>query len=229
MQTASAYSYSVTTINNYTYLPDLSQGSANYAIVEHYLHDVAGWSQLFYARDTGVVEEDFGINSGGYQGLDSADFHYHFGHGMDDVGTEIAMYDWMAGYDYNDVRAQDVYKKWDNNNEWVLLHSCHILDDYNDWAGALKSSHGILGYRTSVLAYSIAELNNFFGATIDDNDEICDAWLFATVEAYDGTTRAAMIADTYNQYVYDHLNGQGTMQPNESPDDNLYAFGSWWC
>ncbi|MDD2613823.1 MAG: hypothetical protein PHP71_03005 [Methanosarcina sp.] len=62
MQTASAYSYSVTTINNYTYLPDLSQGSANYVIVEYYPHDVAGWSQLFYARDTGVVEEDFGIN-----------------------------------------------------------------------------------------------------------------------------------------------------------------------
>lgn len=230
-QTASAYSYSVTTINNYTspLFSDLTQGPTNYARVEHWLHDVAGWSEYFYASETDVDETDFGTLNSGYQGLDGADFHYHFGHGINDVGTEIALYNWLPGYNYNDVRADDVYKKWDNNNEWVLLHSCHILSDYMSWSGALKYSHGILGYTTTVPAYSIVELNTFFEATINDDDEICDAWLFATVEAYEPDVRAAMIADTDDQYVYDHLNGQDTMEPDEYPDDNLYAFGSWRC
>ncbi|AKB51927.1 hypothetical protein MSBRW_2674 [Methanosarcina barkeri str. Wiesmoor] len=228
-QTASAYSYSVTIIENYSVLNSLApHGTENYGIVENWLHDVAGWNEYFYDSETNVDETDFGTLDSGYQGLDDADFHYHLGHGVDDIGTEIALYNWLPGYNYNDVRAQDVYKKWDNNNEWVLLHSCHILDDYNDWAGALEYSHGILGFTTE--AFTNEELvDKFFTYTIDDDDEICDAWWFATVETFESPVRAAMIADTDNQYVYDHLNGQGTMQPDEYPDDSLYAYGSWRC
>lgn len=228
IQPASAYSYSVTTINNYNLLDDLTQGASHYARVEYWLHDVAGWSESFYATETNVDETDFGTLNSGYQGLDSADFHYHLGHGVDDVGTELALYNWAPGYNYNDVRAQDVYKKWDNNNEWVMLHSCYVLDDYDDWADALKYSHGIMGFKTK--SYTSTELlNQFFTQAINNDETICDSWYTATKAVFNTTVTAVIITDTDNQMVYDHLNGQGSMEPNESPDDSGYAYDYWSC
>jgi hypothetical protein len=109
-----------------------------------------------------------------------------------------------------------------------MIASCEVLHDVNEWAKALKYGHGILGF-SSTVPTSTALLDSFFEETINNDDEIVDAWLFATVETFDSSVIAVAIADTDDQFVYDHLNGQGTMEPNESPDDSLYAYNSWGC
>lgn len=175
-------------------------------------------------------ETDFGSSNSGYTGLDSADFHYHTGHGSDQIGlvAEICLYNWASYSSTGDVQASEVNKKWDQNNEWVMIASCEVLHDVNEWAKALKYGHGILGF-SSTVPTSTALLDRFFEETINNDDEIVDAWLFATVETFDSSVTAVAIADTDDQFVYDHFNGQGTMEPNESPDDSLYAYNSWGC
>ena len=45
-------------------------------------------------------------------------------------------------------------KNWELNNEWVMLHSCKVLeeDDIGRWGGALVYSHMILGFATITYA-----------------------------------------------------------------------------
>lgn len=226
---ASAYEYSVTTIEDYVVLDDLDPwGQQEYANVEHWLHDVAGWTEEFYESEYNVDESDFGTSDTGYLGLDDADFHFHFGHGVDDVGTELALRNWLPGPDVKDVRAQDVADKWDQDNEWVLLHSCKILRDSDDWAEALKYSHGIMGFSTTVQP-STSFVYDFFDEAITNDAKLCDAFYDATVNNFGSSVTAVMIADTNAQLCYDHLNGQGTMQPSETTDDSSYAYLSWGC
>ncbi|AKB37684.1 hypothetical protein MSSAC_3094 [Methanosarcina siciliae C2J] len=229
VSSASAHSYSMTRINDYTNADDLNL-EPECARVNYWLGTVAVWSQDFYETETDVEETDFGSSNSGYTGLDSADFHYHTGHGTDEIGytSEICLYNWVSYSSTGDVQASEVEKKWDQDNEWVLIASCKVLKDHSEWAKALKYSHGILGFSTEV-PVSTALVDSFFDETINENDEICDAWLFATVETFDTSVTAVIVADTDDQFAYDHLNGQGTVEPDESPDDSLYAYNSWEC
>ena len=229
MSNASAYEYSVTVVDDYTYLDDLTpHGQNQYERVEYWLHDVAGWSEEFYHKDSAVTESDFGTSDSGYTGLDSADFHYHSGHGVDDVGTELALRSWLPGVNYNDVRAQDVEYKWDQDNEWVLLHSCNILDDSSDWAKALDSSHGIMGFATTSYT-STTLVDEFFDEAINSDETIADSYYHATKAAFGSSVKAVIIADTSSQMTNDHLHGQGSMAADESTNDASYAYLSWWC
>lgn len=234
MSNASAYEYSVTVVDDYkySYLPYIDDldphGQNQYERVEYWLHDVAGWSEEFYHKDASVTESDFGTNDVGYKGLDGADFHYHSGHGFMDVGRELALHNWLPGVNYYDVRAQDVEYKWDQDNEWVLLHSCSILYDSYDWAKALNQSHGIMGFSTTSYV-STALINEFFDEAINNDETISDSYYHATKAAFGSSVRAVMISDTSAQMSYDHLNGEGTMEPDESPNDSFYAYLSWWC
>ncbi|WP_129597372.1 hypothetical protein [Methanohalophilus profundi] len=98
ISTASAYEYSVTTIDEYVILGDLDPwGQNEYERVEYWLHDVAGWTEEFHESEYNVDESDFGTSNSGYKGLDEADFHFHFGHGVDDIGTELALRNWLPG------------------------------------------------------------------------------------------------------------------------------------
>jgi hypothetical protein len=173
---AVAYEYSVTTIEEYITLSDLDPwGQKEYERIEYWLHDIAGWNEEFYENEYNVDESDFGTSTGGYEGLDEADFHFHLVHGVDDTGTELALRNWLPGPDVKDIRAQDVEYKWDKDNEWVFLHSCHILDDSSDWAKALDSSHGIMGFSTT--SYVSTDLiDEFFEEAINNDETIADSY-----------------------------------------------------
>lgn len=82
--------YSITIVEDYEHSYDpwpcsvgdlLPWGTLEANIVEDWLGKKAGWYNIFRKKDNGVTKADFGVNNVGYQGLDEADFHFHFGHG----------------------------------------------------------------------------------------------------------------------------------------------------
>ncbi|WP_202319831.1 hypothetical protein [Archaeoglobus neptunius] len=78
-----AYSYSITNIEDYTSLDDLTPFGTQVANkVQYWLGTEDGWIQKFYHKDSSVDRENFGILDSGWQGLDESDFHWHVGHGL---------------------------------------------------------------------------------------------------------------------------------------------------
>ena len=222
--------YSVSTIEDYSdsILGDICGGQAAYNALENTLHDNAGWTEKFYKVNDSVDKTHFGTSNSGDQGLDGADFHYHLGHGYNDIGTELCLHDWLPGWNYADVRAQDVEYKWDEDNEWVLLHSCHILADHGDWKHALKHSHALMGFESG--SYSDAALvNNFLANAVDDDMTVYDAYRKATKDTFGSDVTAAVIFDTDGQYYNDHLWGEGEVMPDEYLDDDYWKYYSWNC
>jgi hypothetical protein len=229
---ANAYEYSVTTIEDYSdseWLGNLDPwGQLNYDKIEYWFHDQAGWTEHFWEKNDSVDEPDFGTSNSGYQGLDEADFHYHFGHGVNDIGSEIALHNWAPGWNYADVRAEDVHKKWDSDNKWVLIDCCHVLESYDDWAGALKYSHAILGFASTT--YTTTGVSDRFGRNVIQNDmTIYDAYYAATIDTHGSDVIGAAIFDNEEQKNKDHLWGQGEVAADESPDDDEYWYYSWSC
>jgi len=203
-----------------------------YEKVEYWLKDRADWTERFYATNKSVDESDFGTSNNGDQGLDEADFHYHTGHGgMDqeeDNRTEICLRDWEPGENLGDVRAQEVADMWDEDNEWVLIHSCHVLRDHDDWKHALKYSHAVMGFETIVQRDS--ELpDKFFEYATNDDMTVYDAYRKATIDTFGSAVTAAVIFDTEEQMDNDHLWGEGVVMPDEYPDDDEYWYRSWNC
>jgi len=200
--------------------------------VEYWLKDHADWTEHFYATNESVKESDFGTSNNGYQGLDEADFHYHTGHGgvdQEEGGTtEICLRDWQAGENRGDVRSQEVADKWDEDNEWVLIHSCHVLRDHDNWKHALKYSHAVMGFETIVQRDS--ELpDKFFEYATNDDMTVYDAYYWATIDTFGSNVTAAVIFDTEEQMDNDHLWGEGVVMPDEHPDDDKYWYKSWNC
>lgn len=149
-------------------------------------------------------------------------------HGVDDIGTELALRNWLPGINIEDVRAQDVADKWDQDNEWVFLHSCHILADEDDWADALRYSHGIMGFTTESTV-STSLIDRFFTNTIINDYKMTTSFYKATKDTYDTDVTAAIITDNIDQWNTDHLHGQGDMEADEYPDDSSYCYLSWEC
>jgi hypothetical protein len=225
-----AVEYSVSTIEDYSdsILGDLCDGQAAYNALENTLHDDAGWTEKFYEVNDSVDEPDFGTSNSGYQGLDGADFHYHLGHGIDNSGTEVCLHDWWP-WNNAAVRASDVADKWDEDNEWVILQSCHILADHDDWKHALKHSHALMGFESG--SYSDAALVNNFMANAVGNDAmtVYDAYRAATEDAFGSDVTAVVIFDTDGQFYNDHLWGEGVVMPDEYLDDDYWKYDSWNC
>lgn len=55
-------------------------------------------------------------------------------------------------YPLSSVTPSMVSKKWDKDNEWVLLHSCKVLQDVSYWGATLKYFHMLLGFKTTTYA-----------------------------------------------------------------------------
>ncbi len=225
---SSAYSYSISYVEDY----DLQQmdmigwGTAVRDVVQSRLNG-AGWSQSFCAADGNVDETDFGSQNSGYQGLDGAYLHYHFGHGCNaGVGTEIQLAHWQL-LQHDAVVRDEVYKKWDSTNKWVIVDACHVLED-EQWGGALKYSHGILGFASSKMT-STELPDRFFLYVIDYDYTIAYAWKLASQSCYDSNCVGAVIFDTQGQLDDDHLSGQGYVSPNEYPDDDCVYVSTWQC
>ena len=223
--------YSVTTIEDYSNICDLAPYGQNaYNTLECVLND--GWTKSFYKVNESVDESDLGTGDGDYQGLDGADFHYHFGHGgedSDEGGTEICLHNWKSGENIGDVRAQEVAYKWDEDNEWVILHSRHVLRDHNDWKDALKYSHAVMGFETVTHCSTSELLEKFFEYAIEHDMTVYHAYCQATIDTFGSTVTAAVIFDTDVQFQNDHLWGEGEVMPDEYLDDDYYVYRSWNC
>ena len=227
--------YSVTIIEDYSesfLLGDLDPwGQLFYEKVEEWLKDQESWTEKFYEVNESVDEADFGTSDTGYQGLDEADFHYHFGHGIEDLywigGTDICLHDWEPGW-IGDVTPGEVDKKWDCDVEWVLIASCHVLRDYEDWAGALKYCHALLGFETTYLT-SYEFPDKFFEYAIDDEMTVYEAYHQATIDSFGSCVTAVAIFDNEEQALNDHLWGHGEVADDEYPDDDNYWHNSWDC
>jgi len=237
--TAAGNSYSITIVEDYEHssdpwpcsVSDLTPwGKMEADLVEEWLGNKAGWYKEFRHEDSEVTKEDLGTSNIGYEGLDEADFHFHFGHGYNLPlwGTFLALWNWSPCTGGLTVNPSDVHKKWDFNNEWVFLHSCNVLSDKQGWGSALKYSHIIMGFSTTT--YTSTDLiDRFFRAAVDWDWTLTQAYYYATKESYDENVKAVIIADTEEQYNNDHLWGQGYVAPDEYPDDDIVWFTEWSC
>ena len=232
--------YSVTTIEDYSDsrllgqgLSDLFGGQTAYTALENTLHDDNSWTEEFYEMNDSVDKPDLGTsNTEDQQGLDEADFHYHLGHGSPRWCDQkrLCLHNWKPG-NGAEVAAHDVADKWDEDNEWVLLHSCRILEDHDDWEHALKHSHAVMGFESSSWVYPDAKLVNNFLANAVGNDAktVYDAYRAATEDAFGSDVTAGVIFDTDGQFFHDHLWGEGVVMPDEYQDDDYWRYVSWSC
>jgi hypothetical protein len=224
--TTSAYSYSITNIENYSWLSDLSPDGTEIANkVQYWLGTETGWTEEFYHKDSAVNKEDFGSSNSGYQGLDESDFHWHIGHGLWD-NMDIALSDYSPWNPWATVDSGDVWGKWDLNNEWVVFQSCYVLGD-PFWGAALKYSHMLLGFQT--ISYADSNLpEKFFEYAIDYDWPVLDAYKKATILTFGSDVEATAFVDTQEQ-LNDHLWGQGYVAPDEYPDDSSAYYYHWNC
>ena len=232
--------YSVTTLDKYNYTTGFDPAyGANYIYpkTKYWLQDKNSWTKKFYWYNSTVWQTDFGTQTSGYQGLDEADYHIHFGHGGKDLITEeqeICLYEWNWGNeDHNglkgDVAWDEVYNKWDLDSEWVFIYSCNVLNDsIGKWGAALNKGHMILGFTTHTFTnYQI--LDTFYSQLIDNDNTMVNSYYVATTSAFGGDVKAAAIADTEDQFYHDHLWDQGEVKQDESPNDNIVWYAEWSC
>jgi hypothetical protein len=217
--------FSMTNVEWYDTSDDLFPWGRNVCnVVSNWMIGSAGWSQRFYDRDGDVNDLDFGSQNSGYQGLDEAEFHYHFGHGDLLSGETYVDY---SNYPTSSLTRGDVYKKWDETNKWVVFDACYVLANLQ-WGGALKYSHGILGFSTEKTV-STDLPDQFLRNCIDYDYTIGYSWKRATQDIYDPDDTARVIFDTESQLLNDHMSGQGYVAPNENPDDDTVYYDSWSC
>lgn len=222
-----AYQYSMTSVYVYDNPPpgsSLPYANEIHTTVRNWLTGAPGWTERFYEFNPYVEDTDFGSQNSGYQGLDEADLHYHFGHGININGESHVKY---KDYPNSDLVRGDVYKKWDLTNKWVIFDACEVLANLQ-WGGALKYSHGILGFSTEKTP-SPALPDNFLRYSIDNDYTLGASWKHATQDIYPSGVTARVVFDTQDQLQNDHLSGQGYVAPNENPDDDVIYYDEWTC
>ena len=129
---------------------------------------------------------------------------------------------------WNGVNKSEVYKKWDLKNKWVIIDACHILENLQ-WGGALKYSHGILGF-ASTKGASDSLPDRFFEKGITYDYTMAYSWEYATSDTYPGSGYVGrVIFDTEEQLIYDYLPGQGYVAADEYPDDDTVYWYDWTC
>jgi PKD repeat protein len=224
--------YSMTNIENFDTLTDLyPYGTMTHTNVSNWLTGTPGWVELFYDLDTNVDNVDFATTG---EGLNNADLHYHFGHGdYVDIGGTWKGIVQFADYPNSYLTKDQVYKKWGSSigspNKWVVLDACWVLKDLQ-WGGALKHSHGILGFASNKIAHDDKSLSAYFFQHCIDNDySIASAWQRATQEVlFEDHTLVRVIFDTEDQLHNDHLPGQGSISASEVNDDDTVYYDEWW-
>lgn len=157
---AMAYDFSITYVEDYKYsdapwpctVGDLEPwGHLQADKVEEWLNKKAGWNLRFRMSDSLIRRSRFPLPRRTW---------------VQSSRCFLALWNWSPCYGGLTVSSSDVNKKWDLDNEWVFLHSCHVLSDVSGWDNALKYSHIIMGFST--VSYTSTELiDRFFRATID--------------------------------------------------------------
>lgn len=170
------------------------------------------WTNVFYHTEESVTKADFAVTNNGNLNLNDATLHYHMGHGHEDWLLEthhswIPLTGWPFGADTL-VDHTDVDKKWTDKNKWVFIDSCDVLID-KQWGGALKTSHGILGY-SSYKWTSDMLLRIFFDNAVTNNRSITQSYYIATKEAQTGPLATVIFDDPY-----------------QFPDDDIVYYAEW--
>jgi hypothetical protein len=201
-----------------------------------------GWQQGFYRSGSEVTKADFAVNpESGHLTLNSAILHFHVGHGTqpdNDGHTTLQLLD--QNNDGYSLSASEVEGLWGGNNKWVILDSCYVMSD-NDWAKALGTSHGILGFKTQ------ADVNprfteRFLYYAIDENKTVYESFARTVYNLYKDTRvpksagateyTDAMVATVIfkdeNQAKYDYLPGTGTEIYSGTNSGHAYRY-SWLC
>ena len=150
--------------------------------------------------------------------------------------------------DYTDILTpQEIAGKWNENNKWVVLSSCQVLQDVR-WNNALGTTHGIFGFSTDSIADPSLSYQ-FFKYAMEDHLPLSEAWRNATIDVYNGRTVSVPLIpppDGYSyypvevpikaivrfanesQYYNDHLPGYGTVEPDGNQND-VVKVDSWDC
>ncbi len=221
-------SYSMTSVTIYTNastFPSLPYRSEMHNAIRNRLTGSPGWSELFFQEETAVDDSDFGTQNSVYHGLDEADLHYHYGHGG--ISQEGSTYLPYTYWPNGDLNRNDVNKKWDLINRWVVFDACSVLTDLQ-WGQALRYSHGILGFSTQKTP-TVDLPDRFLQNCIDNDYTIAYSWRRATEDIFSSDVTARVIFDTQDQMNNDHLTGQGTVAANEFPDDDVVYWAEWTC
>lgn len=240
------------------YTIDRTLGTENAERVKFWLKG-AGWGDpVFEHYNDNVIKEDFGTQNGGYEGLDETTFHYYFGHGFCNVcdpkdkvtkglpvtaTSGLGLFNWTKEIDvgvppydrvHEHLDVAEVNGKWDKKNKWVMLHTCSAAGD-PAWAKALKTSHGILGFKTTISTDVAPGMlpDQFFKYAIEEKHSIADAYKLATRDTFKGVQSeggdiiGVTIFDNTEQYETDHLPDMGPIAPDEDTNDNLVQFIEW--
>lgn len=195
-----------------------------------------GWQLAFVHNDTEVTKTDFGTTGGG---LNAATFHYHFGHGNYSQALKLYRYHFMTDgttpypeqpylTPYS-VHYSELENRWGNQNKWVVLDACSILENAN-WGQALGTSHGILGF-ASEKRPSQDLPNLFLHYALDENRSVYQSYHDATFGSFTRNVTAAAIFSNDDQFNNDHFPGHGTIIPDEFPNNHAndrYA-DPWQC
>lgn len=231
-----APTYSITMISDYAGTDWDGLSGAGPEIAKYIDTDLTndGWQLKFMKTNSSVIKEDFGTSQSGWQGLDEATFHYHFGHGMNNIqqpwplipDSGIFLYHWPDQQEY--LSPLDVSGKWDKNNKWVVVDACEALGDPR-WGDALVTSHGILVFETEKLADPLLP-KRFFQNAIGGDQTIYDSWMAATIDRYQNTGTIAIVRfDNRYQLDHDHLPGHGEVAPDEYPNNAGSVYENWVC
>jgi len=150
--------------------------------MSYWLSPMSNWVTKYSFNESTAWEEDFKrVDRGGKNNnyVDAVDLQFYVGHGSPNGFTfdNTAHDDSRLGYD-------DCERAWgDNDNEWVALTSCNVLDNsqLGQWAQCMNGNHLILGFKTTAYAH-----NNFadtqaywFGYYIRNNYTMTQSWFKA--------------------------------------------------
>jgi len=217
--------YSMTYCENYTLTHQKNMtgcGKAVLGIMRYYLQDNHKWQEKFVHDDYNVTKADLGTQDSGYQGLDEATIHYHFGHGN---GNESS-HPFITLSNGDIVNDQDVAGKWNDKNKWVILHACEVLNT-TEWGQAMVTSHGILGFETEITT-GLDEMkfaHAFFWNATYGNQTVYQSFYRATRDAYKRSGyKARVIFHNKDQADHDYLPSvENGVAPDGKPDDVPYV------
>ncbi len=102
----------------------------------------------------------------------------------------------------------------------------HLADPA--WGEALEYSHIIFGFTT--VTYMDPNLPDLFlGYAVDNAWTLVNSYQVATIATFSSDVKAAVMADTDDQFYLDRLWGRGYVAPDEYPDDDYVKFYEWTC
>lgn len=150
--------------------------------MKYWLEPANNWVKKFEFNESSSYEEDFkrldlGGNNNNY--VDAVDLAFYVGHGSPNSFS----FDNTA-HDDRYLTYDDCERAWgDNDNEWVALTSCNVLQTNNDhqWAQCMNGSHLILGFHTTAYAHNDYRdtQSYWFGKYIMQNYTMTASWFKA--------------------------------------------------